>query len=534
MNSQRPSTGSLDSRPLFQLLLTALERGLSGSLVLETPEVGKNALTLERGKVVKIKTAAPVARIGTVAVGAGMISQVQLEEMLRGPHSGLLGDALVSSGMITQEQLRLLLSDQVLQQVDWIAKLPRGTIYGFYPGQDYLARWGGQPREIDPLQIIWRCVRAGRMSEQFVQNTLAALPPGPVRLHAAARVRRFGFDGRERALVDVLRAKPQPADALIQCGLLPEAQAKRVLVALTLTRHVDVGAALLPLGVSPTDLRTGRSTRPREVLRRASTVASLRPGPDEVEQSEVIAARLNELQQEVAALLKADFYNLLGVPAEAATAQIQTAFLSRAKQWHPDKLDPELRAARDQVTKVFARMTEAHQVLTNAEQRADYDRLLQSPDESAEDHAEVQKILRAASTFQKAEILVKRGEWAQALESVKKAHEDDPEQAEYEALYAWLLSRQVDAGDAHGFTGPLQRLMRAVKAQPNNVKVRLYRARVFRAMGKVNEAMRDYRTITEQDPNNVEAQRELRLHRMRTGPTTEEDGGGLFGKLFKK
>jgi cytochrome c-type biogenesis protein CcmH/NrfG len=77
--------------------------------------------------------------------------------------------------------------------------------------------------------------------------------------------------------------------------------------------------------------------------------------------------------------------------------------------------------------------------------------------------------------------------------------------------------------------------MRAVKAQPNNMRVRLYRARVFRAMGKVNEAMRDYRSVTDTEPNNVEAQRELRLHRMRTGPNPDEEtSGGLFGKLFKK
>jgi curved DNA-binding protein CbpA len=223
------------------------------------------------------------------------------------------------------------------------------------------------------------------------------------------------------------------------------------------------------------------------------------------------------------------------VPAETATAQIRTAFLGRAKQWHPDKLDPELRASRDLVTKVFSRMTEAHQVLTNAEQRAEYDRMLAEPGDSPEEHAEVQKVLRAAATFQKAEVLVKRSEWTGALEAAKSAHEEDPEQAEYDALYAWLLARQLDANDTHGFAGPLQRLMRAVKAQPNNMRVRLYRARVFRAMGKVNEAMRDYRSVTDTEPNNVEAQRELRLHRMRTGPNPDEEtSGGLFGKLFKK
>ncbi len=532
MNSRNPTAGTLEARPLYQVLIAALDRGLSGTLVLEAKDRTKNAVTLVDGRVAKIKSATGVARLGTVCVGAGLVTKSQLEQVIAADEPDLLGEALVRAGLLDDDQLQHMLTEQVLQQIDWLAKLPPETVFGFYPNKDFLRQWGGPDRTIEPLQVIWACVRGSDLSRAFVDNTLASLGDSPIRLHPMSRVARFGFSKREQALVDVLRAKPQPVRSLLASGVVPPADARRILTTLILTRHVDIGANLPPVGVALLN-RPVASERPRDLIQRTSTMASTarrvtsEPAPDELKE------RRDALNSEAEALLNANYYELLGVPSDAPVAVVQSAFLGKAKQWHPDKLDPALSEAKPLVTKVFSRMTEAHQVLTQTGQRAEYDKVLAGNGVADEEHAEVQRVLKAASTFQKAEVLVKRGEWVQALDAAKKAAEGDPEQAEYEGLYCWLLARQINGGSKEEYLPIVERLVKAVKQQPNNVAVRLYRARVLKLAGLVNEAMRDFRSVVEAQPNHVEAQRELRLHRMRTGSQEAEDVG-LFGRLFKK
>lgn len=533
MNSKLPSAGSLDDKPLYQLLIHALDRRLEGSLVLETPSGGKTALSFKRGQVVKLKPSSPIARLGTVCVGRGILNSAQLERVLATPRSNLLGEALLGAGVLEPAQLEQVLSEQLLQQIEWASKLPTGTIYGFYPNRDYLENWGGPAREVDPLQVIWTAMRTAAMPSRLVDNTLGSVPNGELRLHPQSRVARFGFTPKERAVVDVLRAKPQLLEELLNCGVLPLQETRRLLVCLVLTRHIELGIDMLPLGVQPTAARA-MSERPRDLLERASSLAALHRGTAPSEAAIEPEGRRERIVAEAEELLNGDYYALLGVASTAPPATIQAAFLGRAKEWHPDKLEAELSDMKDLVTKVFSRMTEAHQMLTQPERRSEYDRVRAGGASADDEHAEVQRILRAAATFQKAQVLVKRREWQQATETAKNAHEGDPEQAEYEALYVWLLSRQIQGGDKSSFRSFIDRLSRAIKKQPNNVNVRLYRARVLKEAGMLNDAMRDFRAVVEHDANHVEAQRELRLHRMRTGPGTHEETTGLLGRLFKK
>ena len=64
-----------------------------------------------------------------------------------------------------------------------------------------------------------------------------------------------------------------------------------------------------------------------------------------------------------------DLYEILGVPREAAEADLKTAYRNCAKQWHPDK-KPGDKAAEEK----FKEAANAYQILTDKEKRAAYDR----------------------------------------------------------------------------------------------------------------------------------------------------------------
>src|SRR5581483_9539463 len=115
---------------------------------------------------------------------------------------------------------------------------------------------------VDPFHVIWRAVRI-QASSDAVNATVARLGAREARLHPRSRVNRFGFSPRERGVVDVLRAKPQPLPTLVQTGLLPERELKKVLYALIITRHLDLGSGALPIGVEVTSiLPTGSASDP--------------------------------------------------------------------------------------------------------------------------------------------------------------------------------------------------------------------------------------------------------------------------------
>jgi tetratricopeptide (TPR) repeat protein len=187
------------------------------------------------------------------------------------------------------------------------------------------------------------------------------------------------------------------------------------------------------------------------------------------------------------------------------------------------------------VTRIFAKITEAHKVLSNPTQRADYDRLSREGHQEEDEQAKVQQVLRAVTAFQKAEVLARRSDWAGVEKLAAQAHEDDPEQAEYAALLAFARTKL--GRHAPDYADVLALLNPAVAQEPRNVRIKLYRAQVLKQAGKTNEAIRDFRAVVEADPGNVDAQRELRLYKMRRGEAAEDrksEPGGLFGRFFGK
>jgi tetratricopeptide (TPR) repeat protein len=205
-----------------------------------------------------------------------------------------------------------------------------------------------------------------------------------------------------------------------------------------------------------------------------------------------------------------------------------------ARLWHPDRLSPDLVDLREDATRVFARMTEASRVLGQATSRAEYDRSLAGDVEETEE-AQVNKVLRAAESFQKAEILMKKRDLERAEKLAESAHAGDPSQPEYAALYAWIRAKRNDANEEL-LSECVATLKGAVSKQPDNVKIRYYLASVLKLAGQDGAALREFRFVAENDAGNLDAARELRLHEMRKkqGRAESEQSSGLFGRLFKR
>lgn len=242
-----------------------------------------------------------------------------------------------------------------------------------------------------------------------------------------------------------------------------------------------------------------------------------------------------------------DYFELLGVERDASGPIVQAAFFQLAKRWHPDRMSADLSDLKDAAGRVFARMSEAHQVLSNDEKRREYVRRMNETHDPNEQEL-VQRVLRAATAFQKAEVLLRRGSLDEAEAQSQIAFENDPEQAEYAAFYADIVSQKRERTQQGQYADLVKMVNAARKREPQNLKVRIHRARVLRRSGDADGALREFRAVVEQDPSNVEAAREVRLFEMRRGKKGEEpkrvsapdassggkDIGQLIGKWFKR
>ena len=532
----------------------------------------------------------------------------------------LHGQVLLSGGLITHEVLTAALAEQVTRQILWMFALPAETAYGYYAGTNFLERWGGtEVARVAPLALLWRGVRSHAELHR-VEGTLARFGSTTLRLHRDAQLARFKFASGEQAVVDVLRARPQTLAQLVQSGLEDSALIQRLLYTLTLTRHIDVGGPPLgvdgpppaaefgggegprrsssgsraavrespvplsprlqnPWSVAPPSVREGASTPPARVSAppMPATIAASRTATPAL-RTATPASRIStpvsrtatppspasdpggfrsELQSRAEQIPGQNYYEILGVERTASASAIQMAFFQLAKRWHPDRLGPEHADVRDTATRVFSRMSEAHNMLSDSQKRTEYDELIKNGGGTAQEQEEIQSVLRAATNFRKAEVLLKKNNLGAAEEHALLALQDDPKQADYVALHTWIVSLKPDRS-GQPLDDLVNKLNQCVSMEPNNLRVRWYRGQLHKRNGKDRLAIRDFRFIVDQDENHLDASREIRLYEMRRGnrPSSapppgqsvrpgdsrapqsagrkSPEKGGIFGKLFKR
>ncbi|MES1188850.1 MAG: DnaJ domain-containing protein [Myxococcales bacterium] len=600
MSLEATATGTLQATPFGHLLVYLLDRGLTGSLVLEEPNGDKHAIWFETGAPAKVKTATPVTYLGQVLVEQRAITREVYERTLQGAlrERRLHGQVLLETGAIELRVLRDALREQLARQVLWLFKLGPGTAYGYYDQVNLLERWGApEGLRTRPLALIWRGLRR-HASAAEIEAVTGRLGQRAIELHVDAPIRRFRFESSEQALIDVLRAKPQPLSSLIASGLAAPDDVKRLVYVLVILRQLELGVpGAEPVGVDeapsssriPVAVPAGRasipdvektrapvsssrgsipdvehvvpSMRPSSPHRTMTPIApapsstppviSLPPGvssvpapapspPPERHVSSPIPASPGtslapsgqsgaqflgtaELRLELQALsarLAGTHYQVLGVPADASPSVIQNAFFALAKKWHPDRLRPEVADLKDQASRVFSRVSEASQVLSDPSTRKAYDESLVAGD-GADEAEQVQKVLKATNAFQKAEVLLKRGNLALAEKEALVAFQNDPSQADHVALYVWIQAQNPEAN----LIDLAVMLEKAAKAEPNNLRVRWYRGQLLKRLGRMREALHDFRFIVERDPRHTDAHREVRLYAMRRGNKPSDPPG---------
>lgn len=257
-----------------------------------------------------------------------------------------------------------------------------------------------------------------------------------------------------------------------------------------------------------------------------------------------LEAKRRELREKATRILTGDHFAALGITRSASIDDVKKAYLDLVKVWHPDRVPAGLEDLKPAFGEVFARLDQARSTLTDASARLDYVNRLASGAPS--DRMRIGSPAEAALELKKADVLLKKKDFAGSEEHARSAVRMAPENAD---AHAFLISIQmqkpgVSKDDLRRFVTQLDELIKK-----NDRCERAYFCRgQLKKLLDIN-AIPDFARAAELNPNNVDAAREVRLHTMRKEKAAGEAGGkaskskdggddegigGFFKKLFKR
>jgi curved DNA-binding protein CbpA len=251
--------------------------------------------------------------------------------------------------------------------------------------------------------------------------------------------------------------------------------------------------------------------------------------------------KAKELRESAQKLLALDYFAVLGVARTASPDDVKKAFIEAVKAWHPDRVPPGLEEVRPLFGKVFARLELARATVSDPQRRARYIEELAKPVGAPASPGEM-SAAEAKLEFQKAEALLKKNDAVQAEVHLRRAVHLAPGNAEFQVLLVWLQAKpDATVARLRELVTDLDRLLDRV---PQSERAYFYRGQLRKRLDLQKEAIADFTRAMELNPSNVDAAREVRLHRMRqekanpsATPTPTKDGDGAVGffrKLFKR
>ena len=219
-------------------------------------------------------------------------------------------------------------------------------------------------------------------------------------------------------------------------------------------------------------------------------------------------------------------YERLGVATESTGAQIKAAYLRLAKEYHPDRLIQDGGSGiKTKADELFSMVADAYQTLTDDAKRKKYDdEVLRGIKDDATDEANA--ILNAEHQFLKGERLLKAGNIQKAFEAFAAAIELYPKESEYQACYGWTMFKLNHPANTAKCNEGEKILKNALSMNARNDKAHLFLGQIAKIKGDLDGARKQFEKALEIQPDNIEAQRELRVMDMRD---SKKSGiGGLF------
>lgn len=226
-----------------------------------------------------------------------------------------------------------------------------------------------------------------------------------------------------------------------------------------------------------------------------------------------------------------NLFEILGLNTKARFKEINRSYIELAKALHPDKLAPG--APKELLTltqKVFARVAEAHNTLSDEDRRRRYLKELEL--------GQAEDILVAERKFEEAEQLLTQGKYSQALRILEKIPDSRAHRSDLPIYLAWAkLKTGCAPHEVETLAGDVRDLLKKVQPEDrHNARFFLVKGLFYMLVGHYGKARVNFKNSSTMDPTLVDPRREMmRLKKIEAqGAQTIADSHTLLGRLFKK
>ncbi len=511
-------TGDLTQVSLPKLMYHFGASRASGRLSL-SGESARKEVFLVNGKPVAVRSDLDRERLSRYLIRSGVLDELIAEKVLAhlGGDEERLGDYLIKRRAIKPNQLFEHLKRQMLEKLYEVFRWRTGT-YAFYDDQEYKGTL--LPLNLNPWEVIAEGVRSGYDLEELrelldpLRNRILVL-----RDNTHVHVSRLELRPSEHKVFKAVSASWTLGGILDRLGGGDQGE-KRVLSMVYMGIELELIGIGEELAVAPVagtgganaseewDAMLGDSPSEPQEAREPELAPVQASSPKSPREQELLAV-LNGLKEK-------NFFERLGLDASASPAAASKAFMMTARAFHPDHVPADATdRERKLASQVFSLLNDAHQTLSNDAKRAEYAEAIEAGFEDGQ--VDVANIMQAELLFQKGEVLLNSGRYAQALAVFQEAIDLNPDEGEFYICRGYASFFSSSNPDSAFRDRCIQDILRGLKMRDNNVANGfLLLGRVYKAVGDREKAAQNFRKALFLEKDHVQASRELRLLDMRS------------------
>ena len=566
--------GTLRERPVPRLIQQVFRKRITGWLVITDDSGDVTRVYIREGSPVHAERPTDIDRLDKILVSSGLVSAevVAAADAEVAKTGRRLGEVLIGRRAITREALAEVLKTQIRRKVTRLFFAREGSFeiyvqpHRFGDGEEFpLMR-------ADPRGFLYAGIRSA-YDDDRLKNELLPLAGYLFRMIGSvppAVIPGMGIDPtdptliavRDRALtleeLPIAGTKATDSRALILALLYSD-----LLDATPVATRASAGiptATNDPLSapiITGHDRRTTWTAIP--VLTSAQIAAAQaaqsagnpsrasasgefstarRPTPAPTSTTDALKSAILELNQK---LDTGSHFEILGVPENATADEVNGMYMRALRMYHPDRLAAAgLRELAPQAERVMARMGEAASVLRDPKRRADY--VAARAGKKTESSATM-AVVDAEKSFQRGEVYLRKGDYAQAIEAFSDAIKVNPSEQQYRAYLAWARFDDPRARKELVAREALATLQQVVAADARFARGFYWIGQIWKFLNDPIQAEKAFREALRLDRGLVDAEREIRLLEMRknkpsttrtTQTATAQKNGGLFGKFLKR
>ena len=491
------------------LLLDAMEDGWEGHVTLQREAIRKRVYFVV-GRPVYVRSNLRDETLGQMLIRAGALTREQHQQVLAAMEDGELqyGVAVVRLEFLTDRQVIKQLAHQTRAKLE--SCLPWRTGSWEYVDDPTVA--STVPRyTVDPVDLVFKGLARRLVLEEALPGITAEAERYKLSLllrGEALRPRFEVYHGTQvleaidhgASLAEILRAVELGAaveqiHVLLECGLARKVRRKHPSAAYPVSAEDVMNLESLAA------LDTGPRLPAAAVPRRYSD-APQRGDDRASDTDEVVAVGAGgaaEAQRLIGitylSIYGRSYYDVLDVSQDSPTEVIEVAYHVKCKQFDVQRFrETDLGLEHGYLEEIQQRLDTAFRVLSDREQRREYDQQLRT----RRDSAETRSPRLAEKAFDTGEYLAAQGKHAEASRAFVEASEHD-RQPEFRAMEAWAMFKA--AGETPEAAGEMLAVVRQLlSSAPDIPTIRVVAAWLCRASGELDEAIANYQAALSQDP----------------------------------